>query len=78
MIMPTLLQINVTANWGSHGKIAEMIGRKAIAIGWNSYIAYGRNMNPSESHLIKIGNKFDFYLHILGTRLTGKHGLFST
>ena len=76
--MPTLLQINVTANWGSHGKIAEMIGRKAIAKGWNSYIAYGRNMNPSESKLIKIGSKLDFYFHILGTRLFDKHGLCST
>lgn len=76
--MPTLLQINVTANWGSHGKIAEMIGRKAIAKGWNSYIAYGRNMNPSESKLIKIGSKLDFYFHLLGTRLFDKHGLCST
>ena len=76
--MPTLLQINVTANWGSHGKIAEMIGRRAIAKGWNSYIAYGRNMNPSESKLIKIGSKLDFYFHILGTRLFDKHGLCST
>lgn len=76
--MPTLLQINVTANWGSHGKIAEMIGRKAIAKGWNSYIAYGRNMNLSESKLIKIGSKLDFFYHILGTRLFDKHGLCST
>lgn len=76
--MPTLLQINVTANWGSHGKVAEMIGRKAIAKGWNSYIAYGRNMNPSRSKLIKIGSKLDFYFHILGTRLFDKHGLCST
>lgn len=76
--MPTLLQINVTANWGSHGKIAEMIGRKAIAQGWNSYIAYGRNMNSSRSKLIKIGSKVDFYLHILGSILFDRHGLCST
>ena len=28
--MPTLLQINVTANWGSTGKIAEAIGQSAM------------------------------------------------
>ena len=29
-----LLQINITANWGSHGKIAEGIGQLAIKEGW--------------------------------------------
>lgn len=32
-----LLQINVTANWGSHGRIAEGIGEAAMAAGWESY-----------------------------------------
>lgn len=49
-----LLQINVTANWGSHGRIAEGIGEAAMAAGWESYIAYGRYMQPSQSHLIKM------------------------
>ena len=30
-----LLQINITANWGSHGKIAESIGQIAINNGWD-------------------------------------------
>lgn len=46
--MPTLLQINVTANWGSTGKIAEQIGDCAISQGWRSYIAYGRMSNLSK------------------------------
>ena len=44
--MTKLLQINITANWGSHGKIAEGIGKLAISKGWDSYIAYGRWSNP--------------------------------
>ena len=40
--MNKLLQINVSANWGSHGRIAEGIGQLAMANGWESYIAYGR------------------------------------
>ena len=53
----TLLQINVTANWGSTGKIAEQIGICAMSNGWKSYIAYGRMMNPSQLHLINVGSR---------------------
>lgn len=76
--MPKLLQINVTANWGSHGKIAEDIGKVAMSNGWESYIAYGRDTNPtSTSKLIPIGNKWDMYYHGLQTRIFDKHGLAS-
>lgn len=75
--MKTLLQINVTANWGSTGKIAEQIGLCAMAHGWNSYIAYGRMMNPSQSHLVKIGNKLDTYLHYAEQRICDNEGLCS-
>ena len=54
--MPKLLQINITANWGSTGKIAEQIGLCAMAHGWESFVAYGRWSNPSLSYLIKVGN----------------------
>ena len=73
----TLLQINVTANWGSTGKIAEQIGLCAMAHGWDSYIAYGRCCNPSRSHLIRIGNKFDTYLHYAEQRIFDNEGLCS-
>ena len=75
--MPKLLQINITANWGSHGKIAEGIGRLVQANGWESYIAYGRNANPSLSILYHIGSQLDEMVHGLGTRLFDNHGLMS-
>ena len=75
--MPTLLQINSVVNAGSTGRIAEGIGLAAIKAGWKSYIAYGRYANPSQSELIKIGNKWDMYNHVLQTRLLDKHGLAS-
>jgi hypothetical protein len=56
--MPKVLQINIVANWGSTGRIAEQIGEKAMARGWESHIAYGRWKNLSKSHLIKIGFGF--------------------
>lgn len=72
--MPTLLQINATANWGSTGKIAEAIGKSAISSGWDNYIAYGRYCNPSISKLIKVGTRLDTYAHYLYDRLFDMEG----
>jgi glycosyltransferase involved in cell wall biosynthesis len=75
--MPKLLQINITANWGSTGKIAESIGIAAMRAGWESYVAYGRWYNPSKSHLIKIGECFDKYFHFVEQRIRDNEGLCS-
>lgn len=75
--MPTILQINITANWGSTGKIAEQIGLSAIKHGWKSYIAYGLCSNPSQSNLIKIGEKQNRYLHFAEQRIFDNEGLCS-
>lgn len=72
-----LLQINVSANLGSTGRIAEQIGLAAMKQGWESYIAYGRNTDKSASRLIKIGTIFGLATHLLYSRLTGGHGLAS-
>lgn len=75
--MPKILQINVTANWGSHGKIAEAIGNLAIKHGWDSAIAFARDYNPSNSDLIKIGSILDIKKHGIVTRFLDYHGLAS-
>lgn len=75
--MPTLLQINVTSNWGSTGKIAEQIGLLAQKHGWESYIAYGRHMNASKNKLIKIGSMMDATMHFLENRFFDNEGLAS-
>ena len=75
--MPTLLQINVTSNWGSTGKIAEDIGLTAMSRGWRSVIAYGRYENPSKSETIKVGTGFSINEHVLESRLLDNHGLSS-
>lgn len=72
-----LLQINVTANWGSTGKIAEQIGLSALSEKWQSYIAYGRNSNRSSSKLIKVGRQLDVYLHYIKQRIFDNEGLAS-
>ena len=75
--MKILLQINVVANSGSTGRIAEEIGLKAISLGWKSIIAYGRNSNASRSELIKIGNATDIKIHGIQTRIFDNHGFSS-
>lgn len=75
--MPTLLQINITANWGSTGKIAESIGVATMAHGWDSYIAYGGSCNDSQSQLIRVGDKSNRYLHFAEQRIRDNEGLCS-
>jgi putative colanic acid biosynthesis glycosyltransferase len=72
-----LLQINTTVNSGSTGRIAEGIGRIAMAQGHESYIAYGRGDRPSQSKLIRIGNDWDIYWHGAYTLITDRHGFAS-
>ena len=72
-----LLQINITANSGSTGRIVEEIGRLAISVGWESYIAYGRAVGESGSKLFHIGNMWDERWHGVQTRLFDRHGLAS-
>lgn len=73
--MPKLLQINITANWGSTGRIAEQIGSLAQKRGWDSYIAYGRYSNSSQSHLIKVGSIVDSLLHFVMQSIFDNEGL---
>ena len=75
--MSVLLQINITANWGSTGKIAEAIGVAVMGHGWDSYIAYGRWCNPSQSNLIKIGERSDKYFHYAEQKVFDNEGLCS-
>ena len=70
----TLLQINSVVNSGSTGRIAEEIGQTALAAGWRSVIAYGRNPRLSKSELIRIGNDWDVRLHGLRSRVFDDHG----
>lgn len=70
-----LFQINVASNVGSTGRITEQIGKMAISNGWESYIAYGRSHQKSESIQIKIGSPFSVFFHGFQTRLLDRHGL---
>lgn len=72
--MPTLLQVNISANWGSTGKIAEQIGLCAQSKGWESYLAYGEVCNPSRNNLIRIGCGASRYFHYAEQRIFDNEG----
>ena len=72
--MAKLLQINVTANIGSTGKIAEQINVLAQQNGWQTYIAYGQSAGDSQSQLIHVGSSLEMYEHGLESRLLDNHG----
>lgn len=75
--MPTVLQVNVCANYRSTGRIAEDIGQLVLARGWRSIIAYGDSVRASRSELIRIGSRLDLLEHGFETRLFDNHGLAS-
>jgi len=75
--MPTLLQINATANWGSTGKIAELCNQYAAKQGWEIYAAYGRYRTPGQSKLINTTTKWDVYEHYAEFILFDNEGLAS-
>ncbi|EJX08061.1 glycosyltransferase, group 1 family protein [gut metagenome] len=72
--MRKLLQINVVSNLLSTGKIAEDIAKVAIAHGWKSYIAYGRDSKPGVSEEIKVGTQLDVYEHYAWNKLFDREG----
>lgn len=72
--MKKLLLINVSANSGSTGRIAEEIGQTAIGQGYESYFAFGRIGRESKSSLIRIGNDWDIRWHGLESLLFDNHG----
>lgn len=59
-----LLQINVSLNKGSTGRIAEQIGLLAKSNGFDVYYAHGaRYIGKSVHHTIKLGYRWNEYIH---------------
>lgn len=78
--MNKVIQINVTQNWGSTGRIAEQIALKAKGLGWQIFYAHGgRFVRPTEAVSLKIGSKISDYIHYLwNSYILGSQGLGST
>lgn len=74
VINNSYLQVNVKANSGSTGKIAETIGMRLVQSNQTSMIAFGRGKNRSHSQIIKIGGRSSHFLHLILTRILDRHG----
>ena len=72
--MPTILQLNSTANWGSTGKIAEQINIIAAKNNWRTGIAYSRLMNPSQSELFQFGGIISHAFALTQARIFDNEG----
>ena len=71
--MSRILFINSVCN-GSTGTICKNLYKAAVEAGHECCIAYGRGEVPRGFNTIKIGNKLDFYLHVLKARLFDASG----
>lgn len=69
-----VLQINTSCNSGSHGRIAEDIGKVLKNDGNESIIAYGRSAVKSESATIKIGTRASILCHGFKSLILDRHG----
>lgn len=69
-----VLQINSVCGIGSTGRIATDIHNILIEQGYESYIAYGRELPKNCDNIIKIGTKLDNYAHVAKTRIFDRHG----
>lgn len=69
-----VLQINSVCGIGSTGRIATDIDKLLKEQGHESYIAYGRDLPKNCDTSIRIGNRFDNYMHVAKTRMFDKHG----
>lgn len=69
-----ILQINSVCGIGSTGRIATDLHSILLSDGQKSTIAYGRGVAINCDQTIRIGNKFDNYLHVARTRIIDSHG----
>lgn len=77
--MPKLLQINVSCNHGSTGRIAEQIGIMLQEKGWDVYLAHGaRYVNKSQLKTYKTQDIKGEYLHAIKSLLFDADGLGSS
>lgn len=69
-----LYQINVEANYGSTGKIAEALGQMIQQKGGKAFLAHGRKYRDSSLNTYKVGNIWTYAIHFLMSRLFDAHG----
>jgi glycosyltransferase involved in cell wall biosynthesis len=73
-----VLQINTVCGSGSTGRIAANLACMLENRGDECLIAYGRGNAPKGVNAWQFGSRMSIYYHGLMTRLTDRHGMYST
>lgn len=73
-----VLQINSVCGYGSTGNIVVDLYHELKKQGHECCIAYGRGTAPDDVDSYRIGTDLDVYVHGVMSRLTDKHGFYST
>lgn len=73
-----VLQINSVCGYGSTGNIVVDLYRELKAQRHECCIAYGRGTAPEDVETYRIGWNLDVYMHGIMSRLTDRHGFYST
>ncbi len=69
-----VLQINVTYQFGSTGKIVEALHQALSEQGHESHVLYGRHFDQNMKNIAQIGGRFSLWMHGLKTRIFDRHG----
>lgn len=73
-----VLQINSVCGYGSTGNIVVDLYRALKEQGHECCVAYGRGNAPEDVQSYRIGSDVDVYVHGILSRITDKHGFYST
>lgn len=73
-----VLQINSVCGSGSTGAIVVDLYYELVKLGYECCIAYGRGDAPADIKTYRIGNDMDVCLHGIFSRITDKHGFYSS
>lgn len=73
-----VLQINSVCGYGSTGNIVVDLYRALKEQGHECCVAYGRGNAPEDVQSYRIGSDVDVYVHGIMSRVTDKHGFYST
>lgn len=73
-----VLQINSVCGYGSTGNIVVDLYHTLKEQGHECCVAYGRGNAPEDVQSYRIGSDVDVYVHGIMSRVTDKHGFYST
>lgn len=69
-----IVQVNTVCGTGSVGRIVVDLYKTSQARDYKCYVAYGRGSAPADIEGYLIGNKKDFYFHVLRNFFRGESG----